>query len=181
MGCAARLVLVFLLMFVPSGLCLKAREGQTREGQTPEGQTTSGSSVRPLPWKVRTMTMLVYPAMFAGEPVRVIDAVVRRAYGLRLLTVTDPHYRRYGKDLLHDTRDELLVVLPTAAHVPRGARINVVGTVRTLLGVLASGDPRWPADADKRVVKHFAEALVVVADSVETLGGTELAGAPDVP
>jgi hypothetical protein len=158
------MVTVLLLMFAKSVSSLGGRDGQT----------ASDSSVRQLPIKVRTMTVLVYPAMFAGQPVKVIDAVVRRSYGPTLLTVTEPHYRRYGTTLLHDSRDELLVVLPTAARLPEGAKVNVVGTVRTVLGLRASGDPRWPVDVDRRVLKRFAEALVLVADSVETLGGTEL-------
>ncbi len=143
-------------------------------------EPSPGALARQSPITVHLMTILDEPGLLRGVRVLVPALEVRQVIAPRLVVVSDP--RIMGIDRTYRPMfgfDQLLVLLPEAAKLPRGQVINVLGEVRTLGAARSMGLPvdEGPSKARKEKSWLYADrAPVLVADSIETADGVPLVG-----
>jgi hypothetical protein len=80
------------------------------------------------------------------------------------------------------TRDRILVLvegggsLRVSADLVVGSNVVVVGIARTLVGVQITREVRWPVQLTREAVNRLEIRAAVLARSVQTPEGVELAG-----
>jgi hypothetical protein len=151
---------VALALIVAPSLC-------TRADATPDG----------VPITVRPHTLASWVSEFAGHSVRVPDARIVEVVEPRVLVVETAS--RFTK--LDFFRDRIVVLIQPGAlrQTPElivGSTVTVSGVARTLLGVQVSGEVPWPSALSSRHVDHLEIRAAVLATSVQTAEGVELAG-----
>ena len=160
------------LYFVLLSLSPAGAQAPAAVGPAPESLQT--------PITVQLMTVCDFPDVLGGQRVRVPTLAVKHVLGPRLLVVGRP--RQLGIDRTYQVTfryDRLLVLLPAAATLSRKQVITVTGEVRTVPAVRALGLRIEEEATDKRAqkdVKWTDKSVIIVADSVETVDGTLLAG-----
>ena len=130
------------------------------------------------PITAHLMTVVDHPDVLGGQRVRVPMAQVSYIIGPRLVVVGEPRLIGIDRTYRPDFRfDKLLVLLPADATLTRGQSVAVTGIVRTGAGARAAG--MMVDDAKKPQAKQMrwaGKAVLLVADSVETLDGVTLVG-----
>ena len=130
------------------------------------------------PITVQLMTVVDHPDVLGGQRVRVPVAQVKHVIGPRLVVVSEPRLVGIDRTYRLDFRfDKLLVLLPAGSALSRGQSIAVTGVVRTVAGARAAG---LMVDDDakqaRKQLRWTGKAVLLVADSVETLDGVALIG-----
>ncbi len=131
------------------------------------------------PTTVQLMTVVDHVDVFGGMRVRIPNVAIKRVIGPRLAIVGHPRILGIDRSYQPYFRfDKLVVLLPAATALTRGQVVTVTGEVRTLAAARAMGLPLDAPAHDKHARKRMrsGNAPVLVADSVETMDGSALAG-----
>lgn len=142
--------------------------------QATPGTTAVPTSLRS-PIVVHLMTLADDPEMVVGQRVRVPVVGVKQAIGPRLVVVTEPRLLGIDRSYQADFRfDKLIVVLPAAIPLSHDQVITVTGEIRTLAAARSLG--LSVNDRDLKDTRWAKRAVVLMADSVETVDGVPLSG-----
>src|SRR5262245_1064758 len=114
----------------------------------------------------------------AGQDVSVLSARVLRVFEPGAFLI-EPALR-YSMD--KGLRDRVVVLinggsLRVPSEVLVGSTVTVLGNARTLLAARVSPEVPWPRTLDRDLVKHLEVRAAIVASSVQTPEGIELAQA----
>lgn len=131
------------------------------------------------PITVQLMTVVDFPGALGGLRVRVPDVAVKYVIGPRLLVVGAPPIRGIDRRYRPIFRyDNLFVLLPAGGTLARGQVITVTGHVRSVAAARAMGlpfDEAFKEEKSGKQAEKMGNALVLVADTAESVGGTVLA------
>jgi hypothetical protein len=124
---------------------------------------------------VHLMTVIDNPDILGGQRVRVPDVAVRQILSPRLVIVSEPRVLGIDRTYRPEFRfDKLLVALPATAPVSLGQVLTVTGDVRALAAARSLG-----VNIDDRMLSDQTwgkRAIVLIADSAESVDGTVLVG-----
>ncbi len=125
---------------------------------------------------VQLMTVVDNPDVLGGQRVRVPDVAVKQILSPRLVIVSEPRLLGVDRSYQPSFRfDKLLVALPASAPVVLGEVITVTGDLRTLVAARSMGIAIDDRELEDR--KWANRAVVLIADSAETVDGTVLVSA----
>lgn len=164
---------VALVLLPLAGSPEPARAIQQAQAQAPANTPVASSAAGSWPVGVQLMTVVDHAATLAGQRVELPPARVRRVLAPTLVVIGDSRERGNYRSRRAYRWDRLLVLLPSGTAVPRGDRIVVLGTVRTVRGAQLAGELRG---VNEDVVKRCGNATLLVAESVATPDGVSLGG-----
>ena len=150
-------------------------ESQPAEPAPPQPRGLAVEPVSLIPLTVQTHTMVGFADTFAGQEVRILNALVVGVFESNAFLVEPA--TNYLKGM--GQRDRVLVLVNGGAlradpELIVGTPVNIRGVVRTLVGVRMTGEVPWPAQLSNAAVKRLEVRAAILAHSVQTADGVEL-------